>query len=214
MAMNAKITIAGCGPGSADYLAPATMNAARSADVLAGSRRLLELFADFRGERIVVDAHIEPLLDQIAVHAQAGRKVTVLVSGDVGAFSLAATVVKRFGRANCTLIPAVSSVQAAFAAVALDWVDARVISAHGRQPQCTAAELATVRKIAILAGTAAAMQWSATLAGELAATHTAILCEDLTLDSQRVRELSPAELAAGEASSLSIVLLIDKKEFA
>jgi precorrin-6B methylase 1 len=34
------------------------------------------------------------------------------------------------------------------------------------------------------------------------------LCEDLTLPSERVRQLTPEELARADASSLAIVLLV------
>ena len=59
MAVNAnKITIVGCGPGSPLYVTEAARQAVAGADVLVGSRRLLELFPQWPAERIVVDADI------------------------------------------------------------------------------------------------------------------------------------------------------------
>lgn len=203
------IRIVGCGPGSAEFVSPAARSAVAGADVLVGSARLLALFVntDDARPRIAVDARIDPLLDELAQHVDAGRSVALLVSGDPGAFSLAARVVARFGRTRCAVVPAVSSVQVAFARLALDWTDARIISAHGRSPDVFADELRASEKIAILAGTADAIAWCRDRAAAMVDTHTAVLMENLTLPNERIGPLGPA----GPAASLSIVLLVRKE---
>jgi precorrin-6B methylase 1 len=117
-------------------------------------------------------------------------------------------MVKHFGRAACQLIPGVSAVQVAFARMGLEWSDARITSAHGRTPPLTAEELTRIDKLAILGGTQESLQWTASAAGALRASHVAYLCENLTLPDERVRPMTPEELAAADASPLSIVLLI------
>jgi precorrin-2/cobalt-factor-2 C20-methyltransferase len=209
MAVNQKsIAIVGCGPGSARYVTDAARQAVNRADVLVGSRRLLDLFPDCAAERIAVDADIPLLLERIAALRDAGRRVSVLVSGDPGLYSLAQNVVRRFGREHCEITPAVSSVQVAFARLGLDSTDARILSAHGRTPEIAADQLRRSDKIAILAGGRDALQWSARMAESLDADHVAFLAENLTLDDERFRQISPKQLAAIDAASLSIVLLI------
>ncbi len=132
----------------------------------------------------------------------------MLVSGDPGLHSLAANVIEHFGREQCEVVPAVSSVQVAFARLGLDWADARILSAHGRIPQITADELGQADKIAILAGTAEAIRWSAGMASALEASHAAFLGENLTLDGERFQQVTPEQLGQIDAASLSIVLLI------
>jgi precorrin-6B methylase 1 len=107
-------------------------------------------------------------------------------------------------------VPGVSSVQVAFARLGLDWADARVLSAHGRMPEIEATELSRFDKIAILAGTGAALRWAAVAAGAMHGTHAAWLCENLTLADERIRPLTAEEIETDEAASLSIVLLIRK----
>ena len=89
------------------------------------------------------------------------------------------------------VVPAVSSVQVAFARLGLDWADARILSAHGRTPSDHGAmNLAEADKIAILAGTKEAIRWSAGMAAALEASHAAFLGENLTSttsDSSRSR---------------------------
>ena len=203
-----KITIVGCGPGGADYVTPAARQAAHEAEVLMGSRRLLELFGEAGGEKIVLGADTAATLETIAAARSSGRKVTVLVSGDPGLFSLARQVVRQLGREACDILPGITSVQVAFARVGLDWSDARVLSAHGRTPSVAPDELLGLDKIAILAGSRAALRWSAETADRLRTTHTIFLCENLTLEDERIRLMEPEELEQAEAASLAIVLIL------
>ncbi|MGO8746370.1 MAG: precorrin-6y C5,15-methyltransferase (decarboxylating) subunit CbiE [Thermoguttaceae bacterium] len=203
-----KMAIIGCGPGAAEYVTEAARRAAAGADVLVGSRRLLDLFPMCCEERIHVDADIPSLLERIEALRAGGRRVAVLVAGDPGLYSLAQNLIGRFGSAECEVVPAVSSVQVAFARLGLDWADARIISAHGRLPGIEAGELAGAGKIAILAGTKQALVWSAQLAGALGDDYLVFLAENLTLAEERFRQLTAEQLAMIEAASLSIVLLI------
>ena len=202
------IVIVGCGPGSPDYLTSAAREAAQSADVLLGAARLLDLFADSPALKVPLKGDHVAMLDEIARHAQPGRRVAVLVTGDPGCFSLAGSVVRRFGLDACRIIPGISSVQVAFARVGLDWAGALILSAHGRTPPTAPADLAASDRVAILAGTAEALAWSASAASALEATHAAVVCEDLTLPGERIRRLGAREIAACGAPSLAIVLLI------
>jgi len=209
MAVSAKkIVIVGCGPGSPDYVTPAARQAALRAEVLLGSARLLKLFPESAAEKISCGADADETAGRVAELLAQDRGVAVLVSGDPGLFSLAQGLVGRFGAAKCEVIPAVSSVQVAFARVGLGWADARMVSAHGRTPQIELAELAATDKLAILCGTGEALVWAAAAARQLEETHAAIVCENLTLAEERIRRLRPDEIAGSGASSLTIVLLI------
>ncbi len=208
MAVDApKITIVGCGPGSADYLTPAAAKAVAQAEVVLGSKRLLGLFDEDESPRIELPARVDPALELIAGHA-AERRVAVLVSGSPGLFSLAKAVVGRFGREHCRIIPAVSSVQVAFARLGLDWADARILSAHGSLPEVTAEELAGCPKIAVLAGTEQAVRWVCDVARELQESHQLFVCENLTLDNEQVRSVDPEEFEGLRPDSLTIMVLV------
>ncbi|MGA2034958.1 MAG: precorrin-6y C5,15-methyltransferase (decarboxylating) subunit CbiE, partial [Thermoguttaceae bacterium] len=144
----------------------------------------------------------------IRAERAAGRKVAVLVSGDPGLFSLAQIVLKSFGRDQCEIIPGISSVQVALARLGLEWADACILSAHGRTPAIAAGELCRLDKLAILAGTREALQWSAQALRWLGNSHACFLCENLTLPEERIRRLTADELAEVDAVSLAIVILV------
>jgi cobalt-precorrin-7 (C5)-methyltransferase len=206
----AVITIIGCGPGSPDYLTPIAHRAAMNADILVGAKRLLELFPECKAERIIVGVDIESVLDKIEVLRQAQGAIAVLVTGDPGLYSLARPVIQRFGRDRCRVIAGVSSVQAACAAVGVDWHDAKILSAHGRYIDIDPESLAGVKKIAILAGGEGALEQIAELVNSLDGTRRVFVCENLTLDDERVREIESSALAGLDAASACIVLLIEE----
>ena len=206
------ITIVGCGPGGLDYLTAAARRGIDSADVLAGAPRLLDAFPASRAERIPVRADVKQALDRIAVCR--GRRVAVLVTGDPGLCSLAQPVIRRFGRAACRVIPGVSAIQAAFAAVGVDWLDARIVSGHSRVPDVEPDALAGARKIAVLAGSPAVQPWLARLAKRLGRDWRIFVCQDLTLPTESVRSTGAAHLADIAISPRSVVLFIRREELA
>ncbi len=202
------IVIVGCGPGSRDYLTPLARQAVERAEALIGASRLLDLFPEHPGERVVAGADVEGVLREIG--ARRHRKVAVLVTGDIGLCSLAQPVLRRFGREACELVPGVSSIQVAFARVGLDWLDARIIDAHGASPDIESSALAEEAKIAILGGRLESLTWVARLARMLGDGYRIYVCENLTLPEERIRSVRPAELEGLETSSRTVFLLIQE----
>ncbi|BCA79022.1 precorrin-6y C5,15-methyltransferase (decarboxylating) subunit CbiE [Desulfuromonas sp. AOP6] len=204
-----KIIVAGCGPGHPDYITEAVRIAVSSAELLVGTQHLLELFPDSLAERLAVGKDMEALLNHI--EEASPRAIVVLTSGDTGLYSLARTLLKRFGFQRCRLIPGISAVQVACARLALDWHDLKIISAHGREPECSVGDLSGFKKIAILAGTENAKRWSAAMLEALGDAYTAIACENLTWEEEKITELDASGLLAAELASRTIILLIAKE---
>jgi cobalt-precorrin-7 (C5)-methyltransferase len=203
------ILIVGCGPGAPDFLTPAARKAIAGAEVLVGASHLLDLFPKHPAERIRVQADIPKILEEIA-----GRlhrlKIAVLVTGDPGLYSLAQPVLKRFGRESCEVIPGISSLQVAFARLGLDWVNARIIDAHGENPEIDSAFLAQAEKIAIFAGRAEAIKWVAHLVRAIGEGYTIYVCENLTLEGEKIRQVKAEDLKNLAVSPRTIVLLVKK----
>jgi len=203
-----RITIVGCGPGGLDYMTPAVHHAIQQADVLVGAHRLLAEFPNAASKRIPVGANVEAALDQMETHR--GKRMTVLVTGDPGLCSLAKPVVARFGRAACQIIPGISSIQTAFARAGTDWLDARIINAHGGNPPVAPATLMGIPKLAVLAGHPKCRGWLNDVAATLGTRYRMVVCENLTLPDERVRTISAATLKTFKMPSRCIILWIDK----
>ncbi len=206
----AMITIVGCGPGALDYLTPIAHRAIKDAEVVVGARRLLNLLPTLDAEQIEVGTDIVNVLDSIA--ARAGRaSIAVLVTGDPGVCSFARPVIRRFGRENCRVIPGISSLQVAFARLGVDWFGACLLTAHERIPNPDVNGLLNQDKIAILAGNTVTTPWIAGVAETLANTHTAFVCQDLTLPGEQVRSIAAEELAGSMLPSRTVVVFVRKE---
>lgn len=206
------LIIAGCGPGSPDYVTPAVRSAVSGAEVLVGAKRLLELFPESGAEKIVMAADVEEILQQIEKR-QDTKRIVILVTGDPGISSLARPVLKRFGIAACCVIPGIGSVQAAFARVGLDWTDARIIDTHGKEPSMALAQMKGEGKIAVLGGGDSTLHWIGRLAAILGGDYRIFFCEDLTLPEERVRQVYTEDLASTSLSPRTVTLFIREDFF-
>ena len=207
MAIERRITIVGCGPGSPEYVTPAAVAAVERADLLIGAERLVRLFSPRPTQSVVVNSTVEQALDAIEQRPDC-KNVAVLVTGDPGIFSLARLVIERFGREQCWVIPGISSLQAAFARLGLDWADAKILSAHKEDPDPDDSLLRS-DKIAVLLGRTGSLRWVADHIVENApADRRIFVFENLTLDEESVREARREELRDLPVSSRTVVLII------
>ena len=182
--MSPEVTVIGCdgrpfGPEAAAALA--------TAERVVGAPRHLNTAAIPPGAERVELKHLDDALD--AASACAG-KIAVLASGDPGFFGIVRALRARGIRPY--VIPAVSSVADAFARVGLDWDDALVVSAHGRNPRQALAAALAHPKAAILTAPGTASE----LARELfAAGKRVYVVELLGTPQERVTE-DPAHVLA------------------
>ena len=125
--------MAGIGPGHPDYVLPAAIRAIREAEVLVGGSRALSDFAH-EGQRTMTICGDIPAVLEFIREALSGSDVVVMVSGDPGYYSLLDALRREFDEECLSVIPGISSVQFAFARLALPWHDASLLSFHGRRP--------------------------------------------------------------------------------
>jgi precorrin-6Y C5,15-methyltransferase (decarboxylating) len=185
----------------------------KTATLVVGGARHLAAVSIPEGARTIQMGALEPALDALGRHE--GHAV-VVASGDPGFFG----VVRRLragGLEVNRVIPAVSSVTAAFAAVRLDWDDAAVVSAHGGEanPRRTLNRAVNAclahPKVAVLTGPRATPRDLAKslLAAGLKQNERVIwIAERLGTDEERVRPLDLVEAARTRAEEPNIVLCV------
>jgi precorrin-6Y C5,15-methyltransferase (decarboxylating) len=138
------VTVIGC---DGQPLSSAAVRAVAAASAVAGAPRLLattEVPAE--AERIPI-RRLDLALDSIVAHP---GPVAVLASGDPGFFGIVRAL--RARGITPEVFPALSSVALSFARLGLDWDDALVLSAHGRDAGPVAAAALAHPKAAILTG--------------------------------------------------------------
>lgn len=131
--MDKKIIVAGIGPGDEKFITPAALEKIRAAKFLVGGRRALENFSSPAQITFPITKDIDAALNFIREKILIGQ-VVVMVSGDPGYYSMLDVLRKNFDAALIAVIPSISSLQLAFAKVALSWYDATLLSFHGRRP--------------------------------------------------------------------------------
>lgn len=132
--MKHKIIVAGIGPGNAEYMLPKALQAIEQANFLVGGKRALAQFAHEGQITMPIAADIPAVLAFIREHL-AEADVVVMVSGDPGYYSLLDRLRSEFSVEQITVLPGISSMQMAFAKLALPWHDADLLSFHGRVPE-------------------------------------------------------------------------------
>lgn len=132
--MEFKIIVAGIGPGAREYVVPKALKAIENAKVLVGGSRALADFAREGQKTFAIKADIKAVMNFIGEELKQ-NDVVVMVSGDPGYYSLLSSLRKNFSIEQIKVIPGLSSMQVAFAKIALPWQEASLLSFHGRVPK-------------------------------------------------------------------------------
>jgi len=184
------VTVIGCdgrppGPDATNALAEART-------VIGAPRHLSAAPIPESAERIEL-RHLDEALDALSQHP---GPTAVLASGDPGFFGIVRAL--RARGITPYVIPAVSSVADAFARIGLDWDDALVVSAHGRDSRKALAAALAHPKAAILTapGTAAG------LARDLHAAGKRVYAVELIGTSGEKVSVLPAETGLADPNIL------------
>ena len=171
--------------------------------VVGGRRHLADLGVG--PERQVVLGALTPALERLGA-LRPDQDALVVASGDPGFHGIVRRI--RMAGHQVRVRPAVSSVAAAFAAVALPWDDALVVSAHGKPVDEAVAAAKWHPKVAVLTSQGAGIGELAAAVGHLGRTF--VLAERLGEADERVRVLTAREATAlDDVAEPNVVLILD-----
>lgn len=198
-----RISVLGVGP---DGLSPAARERLAEAELVVSARRHLSRIGLDGARAVELGGDLEPALEAIAACA---GPVAVLSSGDPGFFGIVRALGERFGRERLEVLPAVSSVAAAFARAGLSWDDALVVSVHGRDPRPAVNACRAHPKVAVLTEpTFGPAELAAQLVG---LDRTIVVAERLGEAGERVVETTPAAAAEARFADPNVVLVLDER---
>ena len=178
-------------------------DAVASAALVVGGQRHLDALAVPAHLRIVL-GRIGPAVETLAALDPALSAV-VIASGD----PLFYGVVRRIRTAGlkCRVVPTVTSLQLAFAAVALPWDDALLVSAHGNDPAPALAACRVHPKVGVLTDPKVGLPQIVAATAGLGRWY--VLAERLGEADERVRVLTEQDAAAiGEIAQPNVVLVL------
>ena len=128
-----KIQILGLGPGNLDYTLPIVLKKIKESEVIVGGKRHIESLGECaeNKEYCYISADLQKVLDFI--NENRNKKISVVVSGDTGFYSLLTFMKKHFESEELEVVPGISSVQYMFAKISEYWYDACIASVHGKE---------------------------------------------------------------------------------
>ena len=128
-----KINVVGLGPGNIKYLSNAGIDCVKEAEIIVGSTRQLSDLKTIISEKqeIYILGKLSELITYLKENTK--RKITIIVSGDTGYYSLVPYLSKNLSKDILNIIPNISSYQYLFSKIGENWQNFRLASVHGRE---------------------------------------------------------------------------------
>ena len=128
-----KINVVGLGPGNIKYLSTAGIDCIKEAEIIIGSTRQLSDLKTIISEKqeIYTLGKLTELITYLKENTE--RKITIIVSGDTGYYSLVPYLSKNLTKDILNIIPNISSYQYLFSKLGENWQNFRLASVHGRE---------------------------------------------------------------------------------
>ncbi len=128
-----KINVVGLGPGNIKYLSTTGIDCVKEAEIIIGSTRQLSDLKTIISEKqeIYILGKLAELIAYLKENTK--RKITIIVSGDTGYYSLVPYLSKNLSKDILNIIPNISSYQYLFSKIGENWQNFRLASVHGRE---------------------------------------------------------------------------------
>ncbi len=212
-----KITILSCGT-AARNMAHGRAQLFNEADFLAGSRRLLDAYPDFSGEKVVLGADTAKTVLKLCESAGKGAKIIVLASGDALFHGIGGTFARlgkdKLNGFELDFTPAPTAFQSLFSSLGLPWERARFFSLHqgGKVPS---REILSAPLAVIYGGSKINAAQAAGILLENfpeSSARPAVLAENLGYENELIKKATLAEIAGLTCGPISILLLLAAAE--
>lgn len=204
-----KVNIVGIGPGNPELLTGAARNAIEKSNILIGDKRML---ANFSCEGKAVYPTIKTSeIAAICSGSGVDDQVAVLVSGDVGFFSLAKTISGKLPECSVERFPGISSLVYFAAKLEMSWDDAKIVSMHGREQNLEAAVAAHKKVFSLTGGDNLANVLCQRLVEHGLGDVEVYVGENLSYPEEKITHGTAAELAEMTFPSLSVMMLLNAK---
>ncbi|MHB8958187.1 MAG: precorrin-6y C5,15-methyltransferase (decarboxylating) subunit CbiE [Candidatus Limnocylindrales bacterium] len=201
------MSVIGIGPEGLPGLGPEARARLARADRVWGAERLLRDLPATAAVRVPLPAH--GLRDALrTLTARGDERIVVLASGDPLFYGVGATVLELLPADEVELLPAVTSLQAAFALARMPWDGAALASVHARPLADLVGLARRHRRLGILTDPASPPgRIAAALLAAGAVDGRAVVVEDIGGPGQRVVDTVLSALPGQSAAPLNVLLL-------
>ena len=208
MSQKLRVNIVGIGPGNPDLLTGEARQAIAASNILLGDKRMLSAFAD--SSKTVYDTIKTSAIAEVAAKADPARDVlAVLVSGDVGFFSLAKTISGKLPDCECVRYCGISSLVYFASKLQLSWDDAKIVSMHGRDQNLVAAVAQNKKVFSLTGGDHSPQALCKQLCEHGLGQVLVYVSENLSYPEEKITQGTAEEISALSFPSLSVMMLLN-----
>lgn len=208
MSQKLRVNIVGIGPGNPDLLTGEARQAIAASNILLGDKRMLSAFAD--SSKTVYDTIKTSAIAEVAAKADPERDVlAVLVSGDVGFFSLAKTISGKLPDCECVRYCGISSLVYFASKLQLSWDDAKIVSMHGRDQNLVAAVAQNKKVFSLTGGDHSPQALCKQLCEHGLGQVLVYVGENLSYPEEKITQGTAEEISALSFPSLSVMMLLN-----
>lgn len=205
-----RVNIVGIGPGNPELLTGAAIKAIKKSNILIGDKRMLAAFAE--ADKKIYDTIKTADIVEIAASANPEKDVlAVLVSGDVGFFSLAKTISGKLPDCECVRYCGISSLVYFAAKLQLSWDDAKIVSMHGRKQNLVAAVAENKKVFSLTGGEHTPQMLCAQLCEHGLSDVQVYVGENLSYPEEKITVGTAAEISKQNFPSLSVMMVINEQ---
>lgn len=208
MSQKLRVNIVGIGPGNPDLLTGEARQAIAASNILLGDKRMLSAFAD--SSKTVYDTIKTSAIAEVAAKADPAKDVlAVLVSGDVGFFSLAKTISGKLPDCECVRYCGISSLVYFASKLQLSWDDAKIVSMHGRDQNLVAAVAQNKKVFSLTGGDHSPQALCKQLCEHALGQVLVYVGENLSYPEEKITQGTAEEISALNFPSLSVMMLLN-----
>ena len=203
-----KVNVIGIGPGNPDLLTGEARQAIAESTILAGDKRMVGQFGS--GKKVFPTIKLAELAE-VAANADSEKDVFgILVSGDVGFFSLAKTIAGKLPRCEVKRYCGISSLVYFASRLQMSWDDAKIISMHGRQQNLVSAVLQYKKVFSLTGGDNSPQVLCQQLCEQGLGEVTVHVGSNLSYPEEEIVTGIAAEIAKGNFPSLSVMMILNE----
>lgn len=203
-----RVNIIGIGPGNPELLTGQARQAIADSNILIGDKRMLAAFG--AGKRLF-DTIKTSEIAAVCQDADAEKDtVAVLVSGDVGFFSLAKTIAGKLPDCDCHRYCGISSLVYFAQQLEMSWDDAKIVSMHGRKQNLIAAIAQNNKVFSLTGGEHSPNALCRQLCEHGLETVDVYVGENLSYPEEKITHGTAEEISKLEFPSLSVMMILNK----
>ena len=203
-----KVNLIGIGPGNPELLTGTAQKALAACTILAGDKRMLAAYKA-SGKKLCPTIKLAEL-QQLAASADPQRDILgILVSGDVGFYSLAKTITAKLAACEVHRFCGISSLVYFAAAAGLSWEDAYLISMHGRSQNFLQAVHEHKKVFALTGGSNSVQALCRTLCVHGLEQVKVYVGEELSYPDEKISVGTAQELAEKEFAALAVMFILN-----